>query len=386
MGSIGRYIFRTTMGAFLMVLVSLTTLIWMTQALREIDLMTNQGQTLLVFIGITGLVVPLLILIIAPLSLMIAIAYVLNKLSTDSELIVMNAAGMSPLRLFRAFAPVVAIVTILVVVTSAYIAPKGLRELRNWLTQVRADLVGFIAQPGRFTSLERGLTFHVRERSTNGLLLGLLVDDQRDPKERSTIVAEQGEIVKNDKGTFLLLQNGNIQRKQPNQQDTAIVVFDRYAFDLSRFSSGGGTINYNSRERYLWDLMWPDPNDPVYKQQSAQFRNEMIDRLIAPLYPIVFSIIVFAFLGTPRTTRQSREFSIGMTIATISVVRIVGLSCSVLGPKIPLAQAGQAGIIIVAGTLGMRAIMRSSVIEPPAFVTDATAAINRLLLRRPVTS
>ena len=61
MGSIGRYIFRTTFGAFLVVLLSLTAVIWVTQALRDIDLMTNQGQTVLVFIGITGLIIPLLI-------------------------------------------------------------------------------------------------------------------------------------------------------------------------------------------------------------------------------------------------------------------------------------------------------------------------------------
>ena len=103
MGSIGRYIFRTTFGAFLLVCVSLTALIWITQALRDIDLMTNQGQTILVFIGITSLIIPLLVLVIAPIALMIAVAYVLNKLGNDSEIIVMNAAGMPPWRLFRPF-------------------------------------------------------------------------------------------------------------------------------------------------------------------------------------------------------------------------------------------------------------------------------------------
>ena len=103
MGSIGRYIFRTTFGAFLVVLVSLTAVIWVTQALRDIDLMTNQGQTILVFVGITGLIIPLLILVIAPIALVIAVAHMLNKLGTDSEIIVMNAAGMSPWRLFRPF-------------------------------------------------------------------------------------------------------------------------------------------------------------------------------------------------------------------------------------------------------------------------------------------
>ena len=96
MGSIGRYIFRASLGAFLVVLVSVTTLMWITQALRNIDLMTNQGQSVLVFVGITGLIIPMLVLIIAPIALMIAVAHVLNKLGNDSELIVMNAAGMSP--------------------------------------------------------------------------------------------------------------------------------------------------------------------------------------------------------------------------------------------------------------------------------------------------
>src|SRR6185436_19763705 len=103
MGSISRYIFRTTLGAFLVVLVSLTAVIWVTQALRDIDIMTSQGQTILVFVGITGLIIPLLVLVIAPIALLIAVAHVLNKLSNDSEIIVMNAAGMSPWVLFRAF-------------------------------------------------------------------------------------------------------------------------------------------------------------------------------------------------------------------------------------------------------------------------------------------
>ena len=162
MGSISRYIFRTTLGAFLIVLVSLTAVIWVTQALRDIDIMTNQGQTILVFVGITGLIIPLLILVIAPIALLIAVAHVLNKLSNDSEIIVMNAAGMSPWLLFRAFMAAAIVVSLLVGAISAYFAPKGLRMLRDWLTEVRANVVSSVVQPGRFTTIESGVTIHVR--------------------------------------------------------------------------------------------------------------------------------------------------------------------------------------------------------------------------------
>src|SRR5262245_8412991 len=147
MGSIGRYIFRTTIGAFLVICASVTALMWITQALRDIDLMTNQGQSILVFIGITGLIIPLLILIIAPIALMIAVAHVLNKLGNDSELIVMNAAGMPPWFLFRPFLAVGVVVSLLVAAISIYVSPWGLRELRRWATEVRADLVSNIVQP-----------------------------------------------------------------------------------------------------------------------------------------------------------------------------------------------------------------------------------------------
>src|SRR3981081_1503591 len=103
MGSIDKYIFRTTLASFALVLVSLAGVIWITQALRGIDLMTSQGQTIITFLGVTSLVIPALVLIISPIALMIAISHTLNKLATDSEIIVMNAAGFSPFRLFLPF-------------------------------------------------------------------------------------------------------------------------------------------------------------------------------------------------------------------------------------------------------------------------------------------
>src|SRR6266700_4992052 len=132
MGSIDKYIFRTTLAAFAMVLVSLTGVIWITQALRQIDLMTSQGQTIVTFLGISSLVIPSLLGVIAPIALMIAISHTLNKLATDSEIIVMNAAGFSPFRLFRPFLYATCVVALLVAFIVAYLAPDGMRRLKQW--------------------------------------------------------------------------------------------------------------------------------------------------------------------------------------------------------------------------------------------------------------
>src|ERR1700759_4867749 len=103
MGSIGWYIFRTTLSAFWLICGSLTLIVWLDSAVRDLDLMTSQGQTIMPFLGLMSLAIPQLILIISPIAFMIAAAHTLNRLATDSELIVLNAAGVSPWRLFRSF-------------------------------------------------------------------------------------------------------------------------------------------------------------------------------------------------------------------------------------------------------------------------------------------
>jgi lipopolysaccharide export system permease protein len=350
--------------------------------LRDIDLMTNQKQTILVFIAITGLIIPLLILVIAPIALVSAMAYVLNKLGTDSELIVMNAAGMPPFRLFRAFLAVTVVVSVLVTAISAYVAPEGLRMLRRWLTEVRTDLVSNIVQPGRFTTIESGLSFHIRERRANGLLVGIMLDDRRNEKERVTILAEQGAIVKNERGSFIVLENGSIQRHEAKQRDPSIVMFERYAFDLSQFAGAPQAITYSVRERYLWELFAPDPKDPIYMAQPGQFRSEFHDRLMAPLYPFAFAVIAFAFLGAPRTTRQSRAWSMMSVIGNVALLRLIGFASTVVGVNMPAALAVQ--YVAVFGTIaaGLYAISRGLILEPPAFLLNSVNALVDLIARR----
>jgi lipopolysaccharide export system permease protein len=355
---------------------------WITQALRNIDLMTNQGQSILVFVAITGLIIPLLMLLIAPIALMIAVAHVLNRLGNDSELIVMNAAGMPPWHIFRPFLAVGVVVALMVAAISIYISPKCLRELRLWITSVRADVITNSIQPGRFFVLEGKLTLHIRDRLANGQLVGVLIDDQRNPKERVSVLAEQGDILTNDRGTFLVLENGTIQRFEAGQRDPAIVRFDQYAFDLSRLSGGAQKITFSVQERFPWELLNPPADDPLYQLQAGGFRAEFHNRLTAPLYPLAFLIVTFAYLGAPRTTRQSRAMSLVGALVAISILRSIGFVGALAGSNTPVALAIPYIAIAVVIALGIWGIARGVIIEPPAFVTRAVDVLVEGVTRR----
>lgn len=336
MAAIDRYVFRTAFGAFLVVLLTLTTVIWITQILRQIDLITSQGQTIMVFLGITSLLVPILMLVIAPLAMVIAVTYTLLKLNGDSELVVMSSAGFSPRRLFRPIFLLAVLVALVVALLVSYLAPRLQREINDRITRVRADVVANIIQPGSFAALERGLTFHISERHPNNQFRGILIDDFRDPAERVTIVADYGEIVENQRGTFLVLTDGNVQRQRLKDRDPTFVRFERYAFDLSRFTTVS-QIPVGLRETYLWDLISPSADDPVFKRAPAQFRAELHDRIVSILYPLAFALIVFAMLGMPRTTRQGQTVSLILVILGVAGLRLIGFACTVISRDVPLA-------------------------------------------------
>ena len=96
----------------------------------------------------------------------------------------MNAAGLSARRLMQPFLAMALIVSTLVGVITVYAQPASMRELRFWLTQVRADLISKIIREGQFTTVAGGITFHIRERRNNGALLGIFVQDARATRTR----------------------------------------------------------------------------------------------------------------------------------------------------------------------------------------------------------
>jgi lipopolysaccharide export system permease protein len=362
MASIDRYIFRTILGGFLLILINLTLVIWITQILRQVDLITNQGQTILVFLRITGLLVPILMLVIAPIAIVIAVCYALTKLNGDSELVVMNAAGISPRRTFRPVLASCIMVAIFVAYISAFLAPWLQRKMALEIAKVRTDVVSNIVRPGAFTSVDRGLIFHIRERRGENQFQGVFIDDTRTTGERVTIVAEYGQIVQRGESAFLIMREGNVQRRRTKERDPTIVVFDQYAFDLTRLAPAP-QVNVGLREKYVWELAFPAADDPVLKLSPSQFRVELHERLFAPLYPLAFGIIAFAILGFPRTTRQSQAVSIFAVIVAVSTLRLGGFAGTAIAANTPAMLAVVYAMIALAMGLGGFVIWRGIPID-----------------------
>lgn len=377
MDSLDKYIFKTSLQSFLIILISLTGVIWVTQILRQVDLITSQGQTVLVFLSITSLIIPSLMLILAPIAMLIAVLNTLVKLNNDSELVVISAAGVSAGRLFRPFVLLAAVVSVLVLFIGAFLSPRLQRELVRQVSRVRADMVGNIVRPGTFTSIENGLTFHIREKRSDSQFSGILIDDFRNKDARITVIAEHGYIVQDGRGTFLVMTDGWVHRRRSKDRDPTFVQFDRYPFDLSPYTVAG-LVTYGLRERYLWELAFPDPKDPLLKSAPGQFRAEFHDRLFAPLYPFAFVVIAFAFLCIPRTTRQGGALSVIVVCVGVFGLRLFGFAGTAIGQSEPAALFLIYPVIGLATAAGLYVIYRRGGLDISSRI-DVTKLQNRLL-------
>jgi lipopolysaccharide export system permease protein len=326
MGIFARYVFRQAAGAFLLILLSLSGIVWIALALRQLNVVTSQGQDTLTLIAMTTLALPNLMAIVAPFSFLIASLHTLNRLNTDSELIVLSAAGSTVWTAARPLILLACMVSVGLAFVNHLAQPWSMRLLKEYVVQVRTDLLTQVMQPGRFSSPEPNLTFHIRERAMNGELLGLLMHDTRDKSQAQSYLAERGQIVKQDPTAYLVMSAGHIIRRSDPQEPPQIIAFDRYAVDLDRFEAqDGGEGELKPRERYFSELY--DPGESLlYKSQPGQFRAEFHERFANPFYPIAFAFIIIAFVGQARSTRSSRMESLVIAFLVAAGARLGGLA------------------------------------------------------------
>ena len=331
MSLFSRYVFRQVANAFVIILVTLTTIVWLATALKQLDLIVSQGQGFVLFLKMTFLTLPSLMALIAPNAMLMASLYTLDRMNGDSELIVMTAAGAPIWRIGAPFVLLASMVCVVILICNLWVMPASMRALRALITQVRADVISQVLQPGRFSSTEPGLTFHIRDRSPTGDLLGLLVHDERDDKQLMSYLADRGRIISNDDGAYLVMFDGHVHRYETKSPDQGvqIVAFDQYLLNISDLNpKDTGSKELRPRERYLGELLNPDPKLLKAKGAVGQLRTELHDRFSTPFYPLLFALLAVAILGHARTTRESRWAQILIAAGIAVGLRVSGLTAS----------------------------------------------------------
>lgn len=298
------YIFRQILGPFLFFVLVFTGVIWLTQSLRVIDTVVNNGQSARVFLEFTALLLPMVLSIVLPVAVFAAVLYAVNRLFTDSEIVVMLAAGLSGRSLLRAVAAFSVLVTAMVYAVTLYFMPAAQREMRNRITEIRGDVAAAFVREGAFLSPIRGVTIYLRETGRSGEMFGVFVQDERDPEQVVTYTAERALLVR-DKGDMrLVMFNGVAQSaREPIASSLSILRFERLSYDLTTLNERGPTRFRKPSEMFLPELLSITPEQAV-PRSIGDFRAEAHEALSGPLYVLALPLLAVAFVISAGFRRQ----------------------------------------------------------------------------------
>lgn len=380
-----RYVLRRALTSFLLTLGVLVATLWLTQALRELDVVTAKGQAIWMFLMMTLLALPALIQTIAPVALLIACVVTLNNLNNDSEMAVMAAAGASQKAVSR---PLVALgAALLVILTVFYhvIAPASLAGLRGLVTRVRADVIAAVVDGGGFRDIDDGMTMYIRDKAADGTFRDIFVNDDRSERESLQYTARNGFLLDQAGGSFLILRDGDLIRENRLNGSQNIVHFETYALDLSQLTGAGTAALYEAKERSSASLLVPGGDANAREQATQQIRAELHERITAPLYALVFPLIVLAYLGRARTSRQQRYAAVVAAVSLCVAFRVGSFAAFAAAGSSSLAIPFMYALPILGIAMGIYGMTRSDGALAPAAVTgvlDWAARIGGRVARR----
>jgi lipopolysaccharide export system permease protein len=332
MTRIDRYIFRQLAGGLLAVTAGLAALVWLTQSLRFIELVLDRGLSLTVFVELTSLMLPGFVAVILPITTFVVVLFVYVRMNSDRELVVMRAAGLSPLRLAR---PAISLALISVAVgymLNLWLVPLSHGAFRMWQFEIRNQMAAILLQEGVFSSVGNDLTVYARARERDGTLRGILVHDQREPGAPVTIIAEQGRITTTPLGPRVLLINGVREQMeagrngQPPRLNT--LSFAENSVDLARATRQEEVRARDSRERSIPELLDPDPAEGLRPRDVARFYGEAHQRMSSPLTALTYALVALAVALTGQFRRHGGGLrlaaGIGITVGLLAVGLTIG--------------------------------------------------------------
>ena len=324
MTSIGGYIFRQLALATLFVAGALTLLISLFGSLRLIDFIVNRGLPVSVLFEMSALNLPKFMAGVLPIAIFAAILAVYNKLTNDSELVVMRAAGIGQLSLARP-GLILGILGVLIgYALHLYLVPATTHAFKLQQFNYRNSYGSVLLQEQRFNTPVDGLTIYVRERSGEGELRGIFAHDSRDPERPVTYTAERGTASQSIEGTRVVLFNGSQQEFDRESGRLTLFNFDQYSLDLSLIGEDISTRWREPEERFLDSLLWPGDglHDRTY---ATQLIAEGHRRLSSPLHILAFAAVAVAVLLSGDLNRRGQTSRILLAIALIFAIQVAAL-------------------------------------------------------------
>lgn len=329
-----RYLFRNLAVATFYSTVGLTLTIWLSQSLRLIEMVVGAGAPLRLFVWLLILTVPTFLGVILPIALMGGILFTYNRMTMDSELVVMRAAGVGPMALSKPAVYLAVIVSAVVMALSVYLTPLARQALTTLERSVRSDYTQLLVREGVFNEVGDQMSVYARARDADGTLRQILIHDVRQRDKPVTTIGERALLQNDANGAKIVVYNGYQQTLTRATGQMSQLYFDRYTVDLQLVSQGGDDRRPDNRERSTLELLNPPDDLRADDRSFRQAVSELHSRLSTPLMPLALTMLGLAVLLSGEFNRRGQAIRILGAVGGAVVLEAGGLGLTGLSSKV----------------------------------------------------
>jgi|SRR5579862_4241482 len=332
MTALTRYMFRQALLVMLSICLVFSFAVWLIQALRLIDLIVNRGLSVGIFLHLAILILPRFIDVVLPIAVFVAVIFIYNKLIAESELVVMRAAGVSPMSLAMPALTTGIVGMVLLYTLSLYLLPAANRAFKDLQFEIRNRFASVLIQDGVFNTISDRLMIYVRNRDENGELVSILIYDDRQPEKPIIVFAERGAIANTAEGPRLLMVNGTRQQREIDTGHLSVLTFDKYTLELSELSDAPGVRDRQVDERYTGELIFGNgpSNQPDWPRAAFL---ELNMRLAGPLAPLTMAMLPVACLLTGEFNRRGQTQRVMLSVLLALFMEIVDIGLKNLAAR-----------------------------------------------------
>ena len=293
---------------FLLTILTISSIIWVLQAVNYLDFVIEDGHGFFVYFNYTLLSFPKILSRIYPFAIFLAFTYILLKYEDKNELIIFWNIGITKIDFINFFIKLSLFFVFLSLLLNAIIAPFTQDKARSFIRTSDLDFFESILKPKKFVDVVENLTIYFERRNKNGVLENIFLNDKSSPNESQTTIAKTGMFEMRGDKKILILYDGktiNIINGKASE-----FQFSKTDFNISNFSTQ--TITHQKIQEtstvdlincsLIFNNLKKDIDDKIKNEINnckisslEEIYKEVYSRLIKPLY-ITFLITLSLLL------------------------------------------------------------------------------------------
>lgn len=316
---IKKYIALEVITPFILGIILFTFVLLLSRLLKLIELIIDKGVPFTEIFGIFASLMPSFFVITVPLSFLLAIIIAFGRLSGDSEIVAMKAAGLN---LYQLAQPVIVLSLFVCLFTAGltlFGEPYGRAKLRQQLIDMAYSKAAVAITAQVFNEEIDGLVLYANKVAPeSGQLSGVFISDDRMGETPSVITAKQGIIYpdRSDGKLIMHLEQGSIHRlQQSNDKDSyQIVHFNRYDINLSLSDPSSKGVKKALKSQEMTTAQLLDRINVPDEEKKLEFTVELLERAILPLSPLIFSLVAIPLGIRSHRSNKGGGFAVALFV------------------------------------------------------------------------